>query len=59
MYRNERFERIMELLQKNGYMTVKQLTEALDYSTATVNRDLNSLEEKPNLMTSWFSGGKK
>jgi DeoR family fructose operon transcriptional repressor len=46
MYRNERFERIMELLQKNGYMTVKQLTEALDYSTAMVNRDLNSIEEK-------------
>ena len=53
MYREERFVRIIELLQKNGYMSVNQLAEALDYSIATLNRDLNMLEEKNYLRRSY------
>lgn len=43
MYQKERTEQILRILQKNGYVTVRYLTEELHYSTATVNRDLNLL----------------
>lgn len=46
MYQNERLEKIMEILNKYSYVTVKYLTYHLDYSTATINRDLNLLESK-------------
>ncbi|MBQ8849778.1 MAG: DeoR/GlpR transcriptional regulator [Clostridia bacterium] len=45
MFQRERMERIMSILRKNGYVTVKYLTEELHYSTATVNRDLNVLAQ--------------
>ena len=53
MYREERFARIIELLQKNRYMSVKQLAESLDYSIATLNRDLNMLEAQNYLRRSY------
>lgn len=43
MYQKERLDKILELLEQNGYLTVRYLTENLHYSTATVNRDLNAL----------------
>ena len=46
MYQNERLEIILDILRKNGYTTVKYLTEQLHYSNATVNRDLSLLEAK-------------
>lgn len=46
MYQSERLEKILAILQKSGYVTVHRLTRELDYSTATVNRDLNLLEAK-------------
>lgn len=45
MYQKERMESIMALLRRHGYLTVKFLVEELGYSTATVNRDLNRLEQ--------------
>ena len=46
MYQSERLELILEILKKNGYTTVKFLTEQLHYSNATVNRDLALLEAR-------------
>lgn len=44
MHQKERIEYITQILEKNGYVTVKYLTEELDYSTATINRDLNIMQ---------------
>ena len=45
MYQKERIEKILRILQCNGYVTVKQLTEELRYSPATIHRDLNMLAQ--------------
>ena len=46
MYGSMRQNAILTILKKQGYATVRELTEALHYSTATINRDLNRMEEK-------------
>lgn len=46
MYPKERLDQILAILKKNGYVTVKYLTDILHYSTATINRDLNLLEKQ-------------
>ena len=53
MYQKERLESIMALLHRHGYVTVKFLTEELGYSTATVNRDLNMLEQMKRIKRSY------
>ena len=55
MYQKERFKKIMEILNKYSYVTVKHLTYELGYSTATLNRDLNVLEQK-KLVTRSYGG---
>ena len=55
MYQSERLDKIMEVLNKYSYVTVKYLTHHLGYSTATINRDLNVLEEK-NLIKRSYGG---
>ena len=55
MYPKERTDRIMEILRKNGYVTVKYLVEILHYSNATINRDLNILENL-NLIKRSYGG---
>ncbi len=44
MVQKERLDTIIDLIKKNGFVTVKYLTAELHYSTATINRDLNILE---------------
>jgi len=46
MYQSERLDKILKILEENGYTTVKYLTETLNYSNATINRDLTLLESK-------------
>ncbi len=46
MYPQERQEEILAILQKNRYVTVAHLMGELHYSAATINRDLNALEER-------------
>lgn len=46
MYQQERLNIIMDILKKNGYVTVNFLTQELHYSNATINRDLNILEKQ-------------
>lgn len=55
MYQKERIDTIMNILKENGYVTVKYLTRALDYSNATINRDLNIME-KQKLITRTYGG---
>ncbi len=45
MLQQERMDRILTLVRQNGFVTVKFLCDELDYSTATINRDLNQLEQ--------------
>ena len=44
MIQKERQERILNILASQKYVTVKYLTHALGYSTATINRDLNDMQ---------------
>ena len=39
-----RQEEILRILNKKGYCTVRYLTNALHYSSATINRDLNTMQ---------------
>ncbi len=41
-----RKEMILDLIRENGFVTVKYLCEKLHYSTATINRDLNQLQNQ-------------
>ena len=53
MYQKERLDNIMDILKKNGYVSVKHLTEELCYSNATINRDLNILEKQKLIKRSY------
>lgn len=53
MYPKERLDQIIALLRKNGYVTVKYLTDVLHYSTATINRDLNLLQKQKLIKRSY------
>lgn len=44
IYQKERIDAILKILQQHGYATVKSITQTLNYSTATINRDLNVME---------------
>ena len=53
MFQKERMEKILSILKIHGYVTVKYLTEELHYSTATINRDLNMLEQMDEIKRSY------
>lgn len=42
----KRLDMILDILNEQGYVTVKYLTEQLHFSTATINRDLNLLQKQ-------------
>ena len=46
MSRKIRQDDILAILEKQGYATVKELVILLDYSSATVNRDLNDMQKR-------------
>lgn len=46
MHQQERIKAITEILKKNGYVSVKYLTDELHYSNATINRDLNIMKKQ-------------
>ena len=45
MFKNERTDKIMEILKENKYTTVEKLVSELHYSPATIRRDLTYLAE--------------
>ena len=49
----ERLTRVLGLIEEHGYVTVKFLMEELHYSKATVNRDLNALEQMGKVKRTW------
>ncbi len=53
MSSKERQEHILEILRQQGYVTVKYLTNALHYSSATINRDLNALQSRQLVIRSY------
>ena len=53
MTAKERQEQILEILDRQGYVTVKYLIGELKYSSATVNRDLNALESRQQIIRSY------
>lgn len=46
MYQKERVAMILNILKENGYVNVKYLCSEVGYSKATINRDLNYMEEQ-------------
>ena len=55
MYAKERQDAILKILEKHEHVTVKELVDTLFFSTATINRDLNTLK-KQNLIVRSFGG---
>ena len=53
MFQKERMEKILAILKMHGYVTVKYLTQELHYSKATINRDLNALEQMNEVTRSY------
>lgn len=47
-----REELIMDIIAENGFVTVRYLCEKLHYSTATINRDLNKLQQQKRIVRS-------
>lgn len=41
-----RQEQILQILKQQGYVTVRYLSDALQYSIATINRDLNTMQRQ-------------
>ena len=46
MLAEERFARILSILEESGSVTVAELMERLDASESTIRRDLNSLDAR-------------
>lgn len=46
MLKNERYERILEILDENTYVTANELSERLYVSIPTVRRDLTELQRQ-------------
>ena len=46
MFREERCEEILKILKENGFSTVKNLSDKLHYSPATIRRDLVYMKQK-------------
>lgn len=53
MFQKERIESITDILKKNGFVTVKYLCDELHYSTATINRDLNFMQQQKLIKRSY------
>lgn len=50
MLAEERFARILSILEESGSVTVAELMERLDASESTIRRDLNSLDARGQLI---------
>ena len=46
MFKEERCEIILKMLNEEGFLTVKKLTDKLHYSPATIRRDLEYMKQK-------------
>ena len=55
LFQNERIELIAKILRQREYVTVKELVKLLNYSNATINRDLNIMEKR-NMVKRSYGG---
>ena len=55
MLAEERFSKIMSIIEDKGSATVQELMEALDASESTVRRDLNTMDSN-GLLVKVFGG---
>ena len=55
MFTEQRQEKILQLLNERGSITVGELTTILDSSESTIRRDLNTLD-KAGKLTKMFGG---
>jgi DeoR family fructose operon transcriptional repressor len=55
MLTEERFTRILSILESMGSVTVQQLMTELDASESTIRRDLNTLDANGQLIKVHFS----
>lgn len=53
MTSKSRQEKILDILRAQGYVTVKYLINELHYSSATINRDLNELQNQQLIVRSY------
>ena len=53
MYPNERLNEIIEILEKNRYVSVEYLSRRLHISPSSIRRDLSVLEKKGLVMRSY------
>lgn len=53
MRQKERIDKILSILRENGYVNVKYLSGEIGYSKATINRDLNFMEDKKLIRRSY------
>jgi len=53
MYKHERLQRILELVQSNQFWATKDLAEKLDVSQATIYRDLKDLEDSKGFLRAY------
>ncbi len=53
MYRSERAQEIMEILNSTGYVTVEYLSKKLHISPSSVRRDLTDLERRGEVIRSY------
>ena len=53
MLQKERIAAILKILEQKNYVTVKSLIKALNYSNATINRDLNLMEKEKLIKRSY------
>ena len=53
MYQKERLDTLINFIQKNGYVTTKNLINEFHYSVASVNRDLNILQKQGLIIRSY------
>ena len=49
MFLEERYEKIIELLEKKGRVTVKELSQAFNVTEDCIRKDLRELENRGNL----------
>lgn len=50
---NIRQQQLLDILEKRGYVTVRDLVNTLHYSSATINRDLNKMQTQGLLKRSY------
>lgn len=53
MYPEERRKAILEIIKKDGYIKVEEIISKLHYSVATINRDLNILQNQKLIKRSY------